>query len=151
MPIAESTPIAPSTPDRGDSDSRAGETRTPTGLGPRPGTRAPGVILRDLLIFHVKLALDGMKDVVLAPASLFAAILDVLLPGASPGHRFYAVLRVGERFDRWLSLFSAASKADAAGDGLFGASRAGSDSLLGRLEALILGHEEPESSGSPLG
>lgn len=100
------------------------------------------VIVRDLIIFQVKLVLDGAKDIVLSPLSLFAAALDILLPGPFPGHRFYAVLRLGEGFDRWLSLFSAAGKASAQDDGLFGASRAGSDSLLGKLEELVIGHAE---------
>lgn len=106
--------------------------------------RTRWVILRDLVIFQVKLALDGLKDLVLAPASIIAAFFDVLFPGATPGSRFYAVMRIGERFDRWLSLFAAADRADAAHDGLFGASRAGSGSLLGKLEEILLGYEEAE-------
>lgn len=111
--------------------------------------RTRWVILRDLVIFQMKLALDGLKDLILAPASIAAAAFDILFPGTTPGSRFYAVLRVGERFDRWLSLFSAADRADAHQDGLFGASRAGSGSLLGRLEEIVLGYEEAEA-GSPL-
>ena len=106
--------------------------------------RSAWVILRDLAIFQVKLALDGLKDVVLSPLSLAAAVVGVLLPGARPGRLFYAVLRLGERFDRWLSLFGAAEKADALEDGLFGASRAGSPSMLGRLERVVIGEDEPE-------
>lgn len=105
--------------------------------------RTRWVVLRDLAIFQVKLVLDGAKDIFLGPMALGAAALDILLPGDAPGQRLYAVMRVGERFDRWLSLFAAAEKADAYDDGLFGASRAGSSSLLGRLEEIIIGHEEP--------
>ncbi len=105
--------------------------------------RTRWVILRDLGIFQVKLFLDGAKDIVLAPLSIGAVALDLVFPGSQPGSRFYAVMRIGEQFDRWLSLFSAASKASAHDDGLFGASRAGSESLLGRLEAIVIGHEEP--------
>ncbi|HSJ13774.1 MAG TPA: hypothetical protein VK939_05130 [Longimicrobiales bacterium] len=103
-----------------------------------------GVILRDLAIFQIKLAIDGLKDLVLMPASFAAAAADVLFPGERPGHRFYFVLQLGERFDGWLNLFSAADSADARAGGLFGASRAGSNSLLGRMEAMVLGHDEAE-------
>lgn len=106
--------------------------------------RTRWVILRDLAIFQAKLFLDGAKDVVLAPLSLAAALLDLLLPGPRPGHRFYGVMRLGERFDSWLSLFGAADKASAMEDGLFGASRAGSASFLGRLEAIVVGLEDQE-------
>lgn len=108
--------------------------------------RTRWVILRDLMIFQIKLVLDGAKDIVLSPLSLMAAALDVLFPGDQPGRRFYAVMRVGERFDRWLSLFGAADKANAYEDGLFGASRAGTPSLLGKLEEILIGHEEPAAS-----
>lgn len=106
------------------------------------------VILRDLAIFQVKLALDGLKDLVFMPFSILAAALDIVFPGPRVGHRFYAVLTVGEKFDRWLNLFGAASEADAGRDGLFGASRAGSASMLGRLEKMVTGQEEPEPQHS---
>ncbi len=105
-------------------------------------SRTRWVILRDLVIFQTKLAMDGLKDLVFMPISIVAAALDLVLPGPRPGHRFYAVLRLGETFDRWLSLFGAATKADATEDGLFGASRAGSPSLLGRLEEIVIGGPE---------
>jgi hypothetical protein len=105
--------------------------------------RSKWVILRDLAIFQVKLAMDGVKDIVFMPLSIMAAALDLVLPGRRPGHRFYRVLRAGEKFDGWLNLFGAAKHADASQDGLFGASRAGSPTLLGRLEALVLGRDEP--------
>jgi hypothetical protein len=104
--------------------------------------RSKWVLLRDLAIFQVKLVLDGAKDIVLSPVSFAAAVFDILMPGRRPGHRFYGVMAIGERFDRWLNLFGAASTAAADTDGLFGASRAGSPTMLGRLEAAVRGHEE---------
>lgn len=102
------------------------------------------VLIRDLVIFQIKLMLDGVKDLILAPLSICAAGLDLVFPGERRGHRFYRVMVWGEKFDRWLNLFGAAEQADAQSDGLFGASRAGSDTLLGKLEAMVLGHDEPE-------
>ena len=71
------------------------------------------IVFRDLMIFQLKLVLDGMKDVVLVPLSVIAALADMFLPTDRIGKRFYHVLRAGERFDRWLSLFGAAEHADA--------------------------------------
>jgi hypothetical protein len=107
--------------------------------------RAKLVVLRDLGIFQLKLMLDGIKDVTLSPVAIVAAAADIVFPGTRVGHRFYAVMRLGEKFDRWLNLFGAASQAEATRDGLFGASRAGSNTMLGRLEAMVLGKEEGES------
>lgn len=78
-----------------------------------------GVIMRDLLLFQMKLWLDGLKDVVLSPISIGAAILDVL---SSSNHRsfFYRVLQLGERFDRWLNLYNASQRAPSRPSGLVG-------------------------------
>lgn len=110
--------------------------------------RAKKVILRDLLIFQIKLMLDGLKDLVLAPVAVLAVAIDLLIPTERTGQRFYMVMLLGEKFDGWLNLFGAADRASAESDGLFGASRAGSDTLLGRLEALVIGHDEPEEQAS---
>lgn len=77
----------------------------------RPSRR---VVLRDVLIFQLKLWLDGLKDVFLSPLSIGAAVLDVLF------HKglFYRVLRLGERFDLWLNLYGRAKEADKRRTGL---------------------------------
>ena len=107
-----------------------------------PGDRVSRwVIIRDLAIFQIKLFLDGLKDIVLAPASLIAAALGILFGGKRRGRLFYLVLRIGERFDLWLNLFGASERADV--DGLFGGSKAGTDSYLGQLEQSVRGGDEP--------
>lgn len=92
------------------------------------------VLLRDLLIFQLKLGLDGIKDVVLSPLSIIAAIADIVLGPPASGPRLYRVLRIGERFDLWLNLYRPAEDAGLNPDGLWGESRADEDTLLGRLE-----------------
>lgn len=91
-----------------------------------------GALVRDVLIFQLKLSLDGLKDLVLSPVSLGAAAFDFVFRT----RMFYRVLRTGERFDLWLNLFSAAEDASRARDGLFAASHAGDPTLLGQLEQL---------------
>lgn len=112
-------------------------------------SRIPGhkkVIIRDLIIFHVKLAIDGLKNVVLLPASLVAALIDLVVPGDRSGRLFYSVMLLGESFDRWLSLYGPALEARAALDGLFGASRSGAATLLGELEEMVRGPEDRRAS-----
>lgn len=102
------------------------------------------VLIRDLVILQLKLWLDGLKDIVLSPLSIGAAILDILFGPPDTGHRLYKVLAFGERFDLWLNLYGATGRAETSGEGLFGGSRAGEDTLLGRLERLAKGYEEEE-------
>ncbi len=110
------------------------------------------VMFRDLIIFLVKLAIDGLKDLALMNPAMGAAILDVLAGGGKRPRLFYSVLRLSERFDLWLNLNGAMEKmesGEAGDDGLFGASTAGSDSLLGQIEQLVRGGDEPRGSRPP--
>ena len=64
----------------------------------------------------------------------------VLVSGAGRRPRlFYSVLRVSERFDLWLDLNGATAGLDSSHDGLFGASTAGSDTILGQIEQVVRG------------
>lgn len=96
------------------------------------------VMFRDLLIFQLKLFLDGLKDVVLAPLSLAAFVWD-MIPSrrAKAGKAFYGVVRAGEQFDRWLSLYNATERADPRTDGMFGESLAGANNLIGKVEEVV--------------
>ncbi len=107
------------------------------------------VVLRDLAIFQLKLLLDGFADLIIAHAAVLAVLVDVLFPAERKGKRFYAVMARAERFDHWLSLYGATDAADLEEDGLFGASRAGSDTLLGKLEALMTGRWEVADESGP--
>ena len=112
---------------------------------PDPRDLPKRVLLRDLVILQLKLWLDGIKDIVLSPLSIGAAVVDVLRGPTTDGHRLYRVLRWGERFDLWLNLYDATGRAETSGEGLFGGSRAGEDTLLGRLEKMAKGYEEEET------
>ncbi len=96
-----------------------------------------GALVRDLLIFQTKLVLDGLKDIAMIQLSILAALFDLLFGRPGRPMLFYSVLRLSERLDLWLNLHGAATHAEETDDGLFGASRAGSDTLLGKLEELV--------------
>lgn len=107
-----------------------------------------GVLLRDFLIFQLKLVIDGLKGFLLAQLAIAAVILDLLSGGGRKRRLFYAVLRAAERFDLWLNLNGSINRMekDDDEDGLFGASKAGSDTLLGQIEALVRGGDVPRSA-----
>lgn len=90
---------------------------------PSPSTpdRPPskGIIVRDLLLFQMKLWLDGLKDVVLSPLSIGAVLID-MLRGSERQSLFYRVLQWGEQFDRWLNLYNASQRAPLRSTGLVG-------------------------------
>ena len=113
---------------------------------PKPMTMASrGVTLRDFAIFQLKLILDGMKDFLAVWLSIGAIVLDFIAGRGKRPRLFYSVVRASERFDRWINLHGVLETMDESetDDGLFGASRAGDDTLVGQIEALVRGGDEP--------
>ncbi|MCI0433458.1 MAG: hypothetical protein L0271_07400 [Gemmatimonadetes bacterium] len=108
-----------------------------TGTGEAPPLGRRLVLLRDLAIFGLKILLDGLKDVVLIQIAVVAVALDILFPTGTHGKRFYTVLRKSEQFDRWLNLYHVAEKAQDNEEGLLGATVAGADSLIGKIESMV--------------
>ncbi|MEJ2184951.1 MAG: hypothetical protein P8Z36_03340 [Gemmatimonadota bacterium] len=109
----------------------------------KEASRSRSTLLRDFLIFQLKLVIDGAKDVVLFQLSILAVVVDLLRGRRRNPGLFYRVLSVSERFDLWLNVHAAAEAAGEGEDGLFGASTAGSDTLVGKLEQMWRGGDEP--------
>ena len=106
------------------------------------------ISVRDFAIFQVKLLIDGLKDGALFTVSFVAFATDVVLRRRGGRRLFYKVMRISERFDLWLNLYAAAEGAERDADGLFGRSEAGSDTMLGQLEEIVRGADEPTPPGS---
>lgn len=87
-------------------------------------------VFRDVVVFQVKLVVDGLRDLLLSPLSIGAALIDLLIPGDDGGKRFYSVVRFGRRTEQWINLFGAADAIDPE------APPQGVDVLLNDLEAL---------------
>ena len=66
-------------------------------------TRSRPQILRDVLIFQAKLWLEGFKDIALMPLSAGAAAIDFVFGS----NMLYGVMRLGNRFERWVHLYAA--------------------------------------------
>jgi len=109
-------------------------------------TDARNVLLRDFVIFQFKLLLDGLKDMALVSLATVAAGVDLVRGQRGETRLFYEVVRLSERWDLWLNLNEAAERAEETGDGFFGASLAGADSLLGKLELAVRGGDTPRSA-----
>lgn len=98
------------------------------------------VVARDFVIFQIKLLMDAAKDFVLLSLSIVAMVIDMIAGGGKRPRLFYSVLKLSERFDLWLNLNGAMERLEAGDideEGLFGASEAGSDSLLGKIEEVV--------------
>jgi hypothetical protein len=92
-------------------------------------------LLRDILVFQVKLLVDGLRDVLLVPVSVVAGLL-ALMSGPTPGSQFHDLLRLGRKSEQWINLFGAA---DAPGAGRDSDVPPGDiDDLMARMEAFVV-------------
>ena len=87
-------------------------------------------LLRDVLVFQVKLGMEAVLDITLIPASLAAAGLDLLLGNWRRPRLFHAVLRFGERCEQRINLWGVTLPAGSA-------SQADVDSVMRSIEALV--------------
>ena len=62
-------------------------------------------LIWDVLLFQVKLAADGIKDILLVPLSLIAAFMGLVAGGKRPDQYFRRLLIAGRRVERWVNLF----------------------------------------------
>lgn len=62
-------------------------------------------LFRDAAVFQIKLLVDGLRDAVLIPVSLVAALIGLARGGDDPGREFRRVLKLGRRSERWINLF----------------------------------------------
>lgn len=62
-------------------------------------------LFREAAVFQIKLLVDGLRDAVLIPVSLVAALIGLARGGDDPGREFRRVLKLGRRSERWINLF----------------------------------------------
>jgi len=65
-------------------------------------------LIRDVLLLQVKLLIGAARDLAVVPVTLAAALLDLILSKSQAPRFFHQVLRLGERSDEWIDVWSAA-------------------------------------------
>ncbi|MDT8437253.1 MAG: hypothetical protein RRA92_10920, partial [Gemmatimonadota bacterium] len=66
----------------------------------------PGRLVRAVLLFQIKLAIDGLKDVILSPLAVLAILFDWKRARRGESwESFSRIMDLGERFERWLALY----------------------------------------------
>lgn len=96
-------------------------------------------LVRDVAVLQVKLIVDGLRDLLLVPASLIAGVMSLINhENGRPGPQFYDLLTFGRETEHRINLFGAYSNRPArAGDD----SRPGEmdiDDLVSRVESYVV-------------
>jgi len=96
-------------------------------------------LIRDLVVLQLKLVVDGLRDLVLVPASIVAAVWS-LASGTRdrPGPQFYQLIGLGRESERWIDLFKAYDHApqELRDEHAFGVRNM--DELVSRFESFIV-------------
>jgi hypothetical protein len=97
-------------------------------------------LIRDLLVFVSKAALEAIRDVALIPAAVVAGVAGLLLSRKRPDRYFQRVLRVGDAFDDYVDLFGKGPRAKRRPGWLGRAAKPGArvDDLFDRVERLVV-------------
>jgi len=96
-------------------------------------------LLRDLGVLQVKLLVDGIRDIILVPASLVAGIVSIVSSNdGKPGPQFYQLLAWGRQSEIWINLFGAVknSPEELGQQQPFG--NKDIDDIVGRLETFVV-------------
>ncbi len=74
-----------------------------------PAPQPPGrwQLVRDVIVFQFKLALDGLRDLLLSPVSMVLGLVGILSDPHDPGKYFRRLMSFGRETDRWINLFNA--------------------------------------------
>ena len=87
-------------------------------------------LLRDVVVFQIKLGMEAVLDIMLIPVSLAAAGLDLVLGNWRQPRWFHAVLRFGERCEHRIDLWRVATPG-------MDAPQSEVDAVLRNIETLI--------------
>lgn len=68
-------------------------------------TSKRSVLIRNAVVFQLKLMADGLRDLVLLPVSLVATVIGLLRGGDEPEREFLQVIEIGRESEQWINLF----------------------------------------------
>ena len=91
-------------------------------------------LLRDLVVLQIKLMADALRDIVVSPVALVAALIGLLSGKPAATGLFYDVVRFGRRTEKWIDPFSAGG--DEQKD------EAGLDEALNRIHGQLMAEYE---------
>jgi hypothetical protein len=64
-----------------------------------------GRLIRETAVLQLKLLADGIRDAILIPLSLLAALIGLAEGGKNCDEKFRRVVKLGRRSERWINLF----------------------------------------------
>ncbi len=96
-------------------------------------------LVRDAAVLQVKLVVDGLRDFLLVPASIIAAIVSLVNgEDGKPGPQFYRLVAFGKRTERWIDLFAASRNSPEGATEADHENEPNIDALVSRMESFVV-------------
>ncbi len=96
-------------------------------------------LARDIAVLQVKLLVDGLRDLLLVPASLVVGLVSLFSnENGRPAPYFYQLLDLGKQTEHWINLFGALENAPPDIRQIEPLPDADIDHLVGRLETFMV-------------
>jgi hypothetical protein len=100
-------------------------------------------LIRDLFVFQAKLLVDGLRDLLLVPASMVAGIWSIVSgDDGRPGPQFYQLVSLGKQSELWIDLFKAYENAPEEVRRKHEFAVGNMDELVGRFESFVVDEYE---------
>lgn len=64
-------------------------------------------LIRQAVVFQLKLGLDALRDILMSPISIVLVILDIVFGNNAQQSYFLRLMRLGKKSDHWINLFEA--------------------------------------------
>ncbi len=62
-------------------------------------------LIKDMLVFQAKLAIDAIRDLFLSPVSIICGLADIFIGNSLSKSYFHKLMNIGHQTDSWLNLF----------------------------------------------
>lgn len=96
-------------------------------------------LIRDIGVLQFKLVVDGLRDIILVPASLIAGIVSLVKgTDGQPGTEFYRLLAWGKETEIWINLFGAVKNSPQSVEQSMSLGDRDIDDIVGRLESIVV-------------
>lgn len=70
-----------------------------------PSEQNPRPLIRQAIVFQLKLGLDALRDIFMSPVSIVLVITDTIMANNHQQSYFIRLMRLGKKSDHWINLF----------------------------------------------
>jgi hypothetical protein len=71
-----------------------------------PSKYEPWPLIRQGIVFQLKLGLDAVRDILMSPVSMVLVVADIVMANNHQQSYFIRLMKLGKKSDHWINLFA---------------------------------------------